>query len=81
MKTTVCFRDTNEQCEVYNCGGRLGSGGLGSSLSLRPRGSLARALYHKQKHDEYLNSFDKNETKDLARIKNDEVVKKDRSRF
>lgn len=27
----------------------------------RPRGSLARALYEKQRADEYLNNFDKNE--------------------
>nr|CAH7733539.1 unnamed protein product [Callosobruchus chinensis] len=61
MKTTVCFRETNDRCDVYNCGSTLSTGSLSSSFSFRPRGSLARALYHKQKHDEYLCSFDKNE--------------------
>ncbi|CAG9818517.1 unnamed protein product [Phaedon cochleariae] len=35
---------------------------LASSLAFRPRGSLARALYRKEKHDEYLSQFDKAET-------------------
>ncbi|CAH1155318.1 unnamed protein product [Phaedon cochleariae] len=34
---------------------------LASSLAFRPRGSLARALYRKEKHDEYLSQFDKAE--------------------
>lgn len=52
---------TDSTCNLMNCGNVTNAGGLGSGLSFRPRGSLARALYQRQIHDEYLNSLDKNE--------------------
>lgn len=56
----VC-RDSGEFCDVYKCDSAVHTGSLGSTLSFRPRGSLARALYQKQQHDEFLSQFDKDE--------------------
>ncbi|XP_019870274.2 protein-L-histidine N-pros-methyltransferase [Aethina tumida] len=52
----------SEHCQsiddnILKCG--IGAGELSPSWSFRPRGSLARALYQKQQHDEFLSHFDK----------------------
>ncbi|XP_072390812.1 protein-L-histidine N-pros-methyltransferase isoform X1 [Diabrotica undecimpunctata] len=57
MENGQCLSDT---CDGINCKG-IETPHLGPSLSFRPKGSLARALYEKQKHDEFLEQFDKNE--------------------
>ncbi|XP_018569742.1 methyltransferase-like protein 9 [Anoplophora glabripennis] len=60
-KTNVCYPDSSECCDVYSCDSAVHAGNLGSALSFRPRGSLARALYQKQQHDVFLSQFDKAE--------------------
>lgn len=52
------------QCFSENCGCNsvLGAGNnLAPSVSFKPRGMVARSLYQKQMHDEFLSQFDKQE--------------------
>lgn len=59
----VCYsRATDNYLEnsIY-CGSGLQTNGLSPSLTFRPRGSLARVLYYKQRRDQYLSYFDKSQ--------------------
>lgn len=55
MNNMQCFSDN---CD---CNGGLDAGNVSPRISFRPRGVLARTLYEKQKHDEYLNRLNKRE--------------------
>ncbi|XP_056636525.1 protein-L-histidine N-pros-methyltransferase isoform X1 [Diorhabda sublineata] len=56
MISEQCLTD---HCDSVNC--NIVHTNMRSTITFRPRSSLARALYEKQRHDEYLEKFDKNE--------------------
>lgn len=72
-KTNASYMDSNECCDVYSCDSAVHAGNLGSALSFRPRGSLARALYQKQQHDVFLSQFDKSEVSSFTSYFNNAV--------
>lgn len=53
MTTVQCFSDNCDCNNVFDAGNSH------PTVSFRPRGVLARSLYHKHRHDEYLSQFDK----------------------
>lgn len=63
MKLVFYVAKSNMQCfsDNCNCNGVLKQGNMNNTVSFRPRGVLARTLYDKQKHDEYLSQFNKRE--------------------
>lgn len=56
MENGQCLSDN---CDSLTCNDVHSRSVTPPSLSFRPKGSLARALYEKQKHDEFLEQFDK----------------------